>query len=82
MATTEEQRKWVPKITKSGFEKTKIPSDVYAMLLWEYERKKSSLNEDTLNGQEIMNNQIVNNKKKAKSSIRNMKKSYTIKLRF
>ena len=43
VAFANEQPAWVPKFTKVGFKKTKIPPDVHAMMLWEYERKKSSL---------------------------------------
>ena len=76
----EEQPAWVPKFTRKGFEKTKIPADVYAMLLWEYERQKTSIKDDTLNGHN--SDKIINNKKKAQSSIKNMKKTYLIELRF
>ena len=46
VASAEEQPAWVPKFTKVGFKKMKIPADVYAMILWEYERKKISLEVD------------------------------------
>ena len=39
VAFAKEQPAWLPKFTKVGFMKTKIPPDVYAMMLWEYERK-------------------------------------------
>ena len=80
MALTEEQPAWVPKFTRKGFEKTKIPPDVYAMLLWDYERQKTSfkVNSDSFNG----NNQIINNKKKAQSSIKTMNVMYIMDIRY
>ena len=39
VAFAKEQPAWLPKFTKVGFMKMKIPPDVYAMMLWEYERK-------------------------------------------
>ena len=80
VSNTEEQPAWVPKITKVGFKKTKIPPDVYAMLLWEYERNKSFLKYETLNGHNNVN--IVNNRKKKQSSLKNIRSTYTIELRF
>ena len=43
IALNEGQPLWVPKFTEVGFEKTKIPSDIYKMLLKEYERVKPSM---------------------------------------
>ena len=43
MALNEDQPAWVPKFKEVGFEKTKIPADVYKMLLKEYERAKPSI---------------------------------------
>jgi len=43
MALNEEQPDWVPKFTKVGFEKTKIPSDLYTELLREYQRVKQNM---------------------------------------
>jgi len=42
-ALNEDQPAWVPKFTKIGFEKIKIPADIYRMLIKEYERVKPSM---------------------------------------
>ena len=38
MALNEQQPDWVPKFTKAGFKKTKIPADVFEALLSEHKR--------------------------------------------
>ena len=37
-----EQPPWVPKFTKVGFEKLKIPAELYSHILTEYERLKKA----------------------------------------
>ena len=49
---------WVPKFTQTGFEKLKIPSDLYKMLVNDYERVKPDMAEEVciqavINCQEI-----------------------------
>ena len=53
-----EQPEWVPKFTQTGFEKLKIPSDLYRMLVDDYERVKPDMTEEVciqavINCQEI-----------------------------
>ena len=49
---------WVPKFTQTGFEKLKIPPDLYKMLVDDYERVKPDMAEEVciqavINCQEI-----------------------------
>ena len=60
----EEQKAWVPKFTEIGFEKTKIPTDVYNMLLWEYEKEIPFMYHEPFARGGINSEQIVSNKKK------------------
>ena len=79
MGSNKEQPPWVPKFTKVGFAKTKIPADLYAMLLWEYERRKSFMFEEPIN--EVINClKIVENKKQ--SRLKNMRRTFMTRLRF
>ena len=53
-----EQPEWVPKFTQTGFEKLVIPSDLYKMLVDDYERVKTDMAEEAciqavINCQEI-----------------------------
>ena len=53
-----EQPEWVPKFTQTGFEKLVIPSDLYKMLVDDYERVKPEMAEEVciqavINCQEI-----------------------------
>ena len=43
MALNKEQPDWVPKFTEVGFEKTKIPDDIFASLKAEHKRLKSQM---------------------------------------
>jgi len=80
IAIPKEQPAWVPKLTTDGFKKTRIPPDVFAMLQWDYQRKKSFLYEEILPYGAMNKEWIVNNKKKAQSSIKNVKNSFLIDL--
>ena len=78
-----EQPSWVPKFTKIGFEKTKIPKDVFTMLLWDYQRKKSILYPENFRYGGFINcRKLVNNKKKAQSRIKSLNRTFGITLRF
>ena len=60
----------------------KIPKDIFAMLLWEYERKKSFMYEENHRYGGFINfNKLVSNKKKAQSSIKSLKRTFLINLR-
>ena len=53
-----EMPEWVPKFTQTGFEKLKIPPDLYKMLVDDYERVKPEMAEEVciqavINCQEI-----------------------------
>jgi len=80
MALNEEQPAWVPKFTKVGFEKTKIPPDVYSMLLREYERVKSTMSEESCAKAVINCEQIINSEEEAESSLRSSKRTYITQL--
>ena len=45
-ALMQEQPEWVPKFTQTGFEKLVIPSDLYKMLVDDYERVKPDMAEE------------------------------------
>ena len=78
-----EQPSWVPKFTKNGFEKTKIPKDVFTMLLWDYQRKKSILYPENFRYGGFINcKKLVNYKKKAQSRIKSLNRTFGITLRF
>ena len=58
-ALMKDQVEWVPKFTQVGFEKMKIPADLYKLLLEDYERAKPDMVEEyciqaVINCQEIM----------------------------
>ena len=77
-----EQPTWVPKFTKEGFEKIRIPPDMYTMLLWDYERQKPSMIDEPQARGPINSEQIIDNKKKAQSNVKNMRRAFLIELRF
>ena len=78
----EEQKAWVPMFTELGFEKTVIPTDVYNMLLWEYEKEIPFMYHEPFARGGINAEQIVTNQKKAQSSIKNMQRAFLTNLRY
>jgi len=76
----EEQKAWVPKFTEIGFEKTKIPPDVYKMLLWEYEKEIPFMYHEPFARGGINAEQIVSNEKKGQSRIQNMDRAFLTNL--
>ena len=82
MALNEEQPAWVPKFTKVGFEKTKIPPELYAMLLREYERVKASMYEESCAKAVINCEQIIDSEEEEESSLRSSKRTFITQLRF
>ena len=82
VAQNKEQPFWVPKFTSLGFEKTQIPEDVYAMLLWEYERLKYSMKEEPLPQGVINCQEIMQDEKMKKSRIKNLRNTFLTVLRF
>ena len=79
MALNEDQPAWVPKFTEVGFEKTKIPSDVYKMLLTEYERVKPSMIVEGCAKAVINCEQIMDDEND--SSLRSSKRTFIMELR-
>ena len=77
----EEQKAWVPMFTELGFEKTRIPPDVYNMLLWEYEKEIPYMYHEPLARGGINAEEIVSNKKKMQSRIKNMERAFLTNLR-
>ena len=47
IALNKKQPDWVPKFTKLGFEKTRIPDKVYSKLLSEYEGLKQKMYQES-----------------------------------
>ena len=82
IAGNKEQPLWVPKFTNKGFEKTRIPPDVYAMLLWEYERLKNSMQEEPNLGGLIHSEEIIKDEKNKKSRIEVSKNIFLTVLRW
>ena len=80
IAAPKGQPAWVPKFTTVGFEKRRIPQDAFAMLLWDYQRKKSIVYEEFISNGAMINEKIIQNAKKAQSSIKNVKTSFIIEL--
>ena len=72
----EEQPAWVPKFTKVGFERSSIPPDVYAMLLWEYERQKAFMYEEPPPTAIINCKKIREMEDKKQSSLKNMGRTF------
>ena len=81
VSTCKEQPAWVPKFTELGFKKTRIPPDVYAMLLWDYERQKPSMIDESNTRGEINSEHILNIKKKAQSTVKDMGRAFLTNLR-
>jgi len=82
VAGNNEQLAWVPKFTSVGFEKTKIPPDVYAMLLWEYERLKYSMKQEPLPKGVINCEEIIHDDKNKQSRIKNLRNTFLTLLSF
>jgi len=78
MALNEEQPAWVPKFTEVGFEKTEIPSDVYKMLLEEYEKVKPSMQVEGCAKAVINCEQIVDDEDEC--SLRTSKRTFIMNL--
>ena len=72
----------MPKFTKVGFEKISIPPDVYAMLLWEYQRQKATMYEEPPPTAIINCKKITEMENKKQSSLRNMGRTFLTRLRF
>ena len=81
VARNEEQPFWVPKFTSLGFEKTQIPTDVYTMLLWEYERLKDSMIEEPSPKGVINCEEIIQDEKNKQSRIKNLRNTFLTILR-
>ena len=82
LGSDEEQPAWVPKFTKVGFEKTKIPADVYAMLLWDYERRKSLMFKEPTSDGIINCQEIIEIENKRQSRLKDLRRTFMTKLRF
>jgi len=78
--SNEEQPAWVPKFTKVGFEKTKIPADIYAMLLWEFERQKSLMVQEPITHGIINCVKIVEMENKRQSRLQDLRRTFMTKL--
>ena len=72
----------MPKFTKVGFEKISIPPDVYAMLLWEYQRQKATMYEEPPPTAIINCKKISEMENKKQSSLKNMGRTFLTRLRF
>ena len=78
----EEQKRWVPMFTEDGFEKTKIPPDLYEMLVWEYEKEIPNMYPEPFAKGGINAEEIVTNIKKAQSRIKNMGRTFSTNIRY
>ena len=80
MALNQDQPAWVPKFTKVGFEKVKIPAEIYQMLIKEYERIKPGMRVETCARAVINCEQIVDDD--YESSLRTSKRTFIMELRY
>ena len=82
MARNIEQPEWIPKFTDVGFEKTKIPPDVFKMLLLDYGKEKFLMFDEVFSCSLMISEKIIRNEENKKSSIKNLKWTYLTQLRF
>ena len=78
-ALNEDQPAWVPKFTKIGFEKIKIPADIYRMLMKEYERVKPSMQVEGCAKAVINCEEIIDSEDE--SSLRSSRRTFIMNLR-
>ena len=81
VARNKEQPAWIPKFTEVGFEKTKIPPDVYKMLLLDYGREKFFMFDEVFSCSLMLTERIIRNKENKKSSLKSFKFTFLTQLR-
>ena len=80
IALNKNQPDWVPKFTKVGFEKVKIPPKIYSVILTEYKSRKSSLTRESCIRALINCEEIVSDEAEEVSSLKQTQQTYMMLL--
>ena len=80
LALNKNQPDWVPKFTKLGFEKAKIPPKIYSVILEEYKKRKSSPSQEACVRALINCEVIVSDEAEEVSSLKETQQTFMIPL--